>query len=116
MPGGDGGERREEPSRRAAIATTATSTRKVERRLQHRQRERLPLAGAHLQPVAHAPRCWPWAYRRTNGPRPTHPGYGAKVSYQREYSYFFTNRGFNPSQVYTEAMWQKTGEILPFLQ
>jgi hypothetical protein len=46
----------------------------------------------------------------------THPGYGAKVSFQSEYSYFFTNRGFNPSQVYTEAMWQKTGEMLPFLR
>jgi hypothetical protein len=46
----------------------------------------------------------------------THPGYGAKVAYQPQYAYFFTNQGFTASQVYTDAMWQKTGEVLPFLK
>jgi hypothetical protein len=46
----------------------------------------------------------------------THPGYGAKVAYQSTYAYFFTNKGFTPAQVYSDAMWQKTGELLPFLR
>jgi hypothetical protein len=46
---------------------------------------------------------------------PDHPGYGWKPSYQSTYEYFFTNKGFTSSQAYPQAMWQKTGEILPFL-
>jgi hypothetical protein len=45
---------------------------------------------------------------------PTHPGYGARVIYQAM-QYIFTNKGFTDAQVYNEAMWRKTGEILPFL-
>jgi hypothetical protein len=45
----------------------------------------------------------------------THPGYGARVTYQSQYAYFFTNRGFTAEQVYSDAVWAKTGEILPFL-
>jgi hypothetical protein len=45
----------------------------------------------------------------------THPGYGARVAYQSGYSYFFTNVGTTADQVYSDALWQKTGEILPFL-
>jgi hypothetical protein len=45
----------------------------------------------------------------------THPGYGAKVSYPSQYAYFFTNQGFTDADCYTDGMWQKTGEILPFL-
>jgi hypothetical protein len=44
-----------------------------------------------------------------------HPGYGWKPSYQSTYEYFFSNKGFSSSQAYPPAMWQKTGEILPFL-
>jgi hypothetical protein len=44
-----------------------------------------------------------------------HPGYGAKVAYQSQYAYFFTNRGFSAADVYSDAVWQKTGELLPFL-
>ena len=46
---------------------------------------------------------------------PDHPGYGWKASYQSDYSYFFTNEGFTASQAYPTVMWQKTGEMLPFL-
>jgi len=46
---------------------------------------------------------------------PDHPGYGWKPSYQATYEYFFTNKGFTSSQAYPPTMWQKTGEILPFL-
>ena len=46
----------------------------------------------------------------------THTGYGAKVAYQAAYSYFFTNQGFTASQVYSDAIWQKAGETLPFLK
>jgi uncharacterized protein DUF1552 len=46
---------------------------------------------------------------------PDHPGYGWKPSYQSEYEYFFTNKGFSSAQAYPAAMWQKGGEILPFL-
>jgi hypothetical protein len=44
----------------------------------------------------------------------THPGYGARVSLPSD---FFAYSPGTPktSDVYTEAMWQKTGEILPFL-
>jgi hypothetical protein len=45
----------------------------------------------------------------------THPGYGARVSYAGQPDYFFTNQGFKDTDCYTDAMWQKTGEILPFL-
>jgi hypothetical protein len=45
----------------------------------------------------------------------SHPGYGAKVTYQSQYDYFFTNRGFSPEDVYSDAVWQKAGELLPFL-
>jgi hypothetical protein len=45
----------------------------------------------------------------------THPGYGAKVTYPSASAYFFTNQGFSASDVYNDALWQKTGEILPFL-
>jgi hypothetical protein len=45
----------------------------------------------------------------------SHPGYGAKVTYQSQYDYFFTNRGFSAADVYSDAVWQKTGELLPFL-
>lgn len=45
----------------------------------------------------------------------SHPGYGAKVSYQSEYAYFFTNQGFSAEDVYSSAVWQKSGELLPFL-
>jgi hypothetical protein len=44
-----------------------------------------------------------------------HPGYGAKVTYPSQYAYFFTNRGFSSDDVYSDAVWQKTGELLPFL-
>lgn len=46
---------------------------------------------------------------------PNHPGYGARVTYQSEYDYFFTNRGFSAEDVYSDAVWQKAGELLPFL-
>ncbi|WP_426754656.1 DUF1552 domain-containing protein [Myxococcus sp. Y35] len=46
---------------------------------------------------------------------PDHPGYGWKASYQSTYEYFFTNRGFSSAQAYPASMWQKTGELLPFL-
>jgi hypothetical protein len=45
-----------------------------------------------------------------------HPGYGAKVTYQSQYAYFFTNRGFSAADVYSDAVWQKAGELLPFLK
>jgi hypothetical protein len=45
---------------------------------------------------------------------PDHAGYGWKASYQSQYAYFFTNKGFTPDQAYAQA-WTKTGEILPFL-
>lgn len=45
----------------------------------------------------------------------THPGYGARVTYQSDYAYFFTNRGFSADDVYSDALWQKAGELLPFL-
>jgi len=45
----------------------------------------------------------------------THPGYGARVSFPSD---FFAYSPGKPqtSDVYTDAMWQKTGEILPFLK
>jgi hypothetical protein len=45
----------------------------------------------------------------------THPGYGARVSLPSD---FFAYSPGTPktADVYTEAMWQKTGEILPFLK
>jgi hypothetical protein len=46
---------------------------------------------------------------------PSHPGYGAKVTYPSEYAYFFTNRGFSAEDAYSNAVWQKAGELLPFL-
>ncbi|NPD22077.1 DUF1552 domain-containing protein [Corallococcus exiguus] len=46
---------------------------------------------------------------------PDHPGYGWKASYQSTYEYFFTNQGFTSAQAYPASMWQKTGELLPFL-
>jgi hypothetical protein len=46
---------------------------------------------------------------------PDHPGYGWKAAYQSTYSYFFTNKGFTAAQAYPAAMWQRAGEILPFL-
>jgi len=46
---------------------------------------------------------------------PDHPGYGWKPTYQSTYEYFFTNKGFSSSQAYPAAMWQKGGELLPFL-
>lgn len=46
----------------------------------------------------------------------SHPGYGAKVTYQSQYAYFFTNRGFSAADVYNDMVWQKTGELLPFLK
>ena len=45
----------------------------------------------------------------------THPGYGARVTYGGQSDYFFTNQGFTDTDCYTDAMWQKTGEILPLL-
>ena len=44
----------------------------------------------------------------------THPGYGARVALPSD---FFAYSPGTPqtSDVYTDAMWQKTGEILPFL-
>jgi hypothetical protein len=44
----------------------------------------------------------------------THPGYGARVSLPAD---FFAYSPGTPktSDVYTDAMWQKTGEMLPFL-
>jgi hypothetical protein len=44
----------------------------------------------------------------------THPGFGARVSFPPE---FFAYSPGTPktSDVYTDAMWGKTGEILPFL-
>jgi hypothetical protein len=51
---------------------------------------------------------------------PDHPGYGARVTYQSygngtEFEYFFTNNGLTDTDYYTDAMWQKTGGLLPFL-
>lgn len=46
---------------------------------------------------------------------PDHPGFGWKPSYQSTYEYLFTNKGFSSAQAYPPAMWQKTGEVLPFL-
>jgi hypothetical protein len=46
----------------------------------------------------------------------SHPGYGAKVTYQSQYAYFFSNRGFSAADVYSNALWQKSGELLPFLK
>jgi hypothetical protein len=37
------------------------------------------------------------------------------VTYQSEYAYFFTNQGFSAQDVYSDAVWQKSGELLPFL-
>jgi hypothetical protein len=37
------------------------------------------------------------------------------VTYPSEYAYFFTNRGFSAEDVYSNAVWQKAGELLPFL-
>jgi len=45
----------------------------------------------------------------------SHPGFGAKVDYQSQYAYFFSNRGFSAAEVYSTAVWQKSGELLPFL-
>ena len=44
----------------------------------------------------------------------THPGFGARVSLPAD---FFAYSPGTPktSDVYTDAMWQKTGEILPFV-
>ena len=39
-----------------------------------------------------------------------------EVTYQSQYAYFFTNRGFGAADVYSDAVWQKTGELLPFLK
>jgi hypothetical protein len=44
-----------------------------------------------------------------------HPGFGWKSSYQSMYEYFFTNKGFSSSKAYPPAMWQRTGDMLPFL-
>ncbi|RJS24943.1 hypothetical protein DRW03_07360 [Corallococcus sp. H22C18031201] len=44
-----------------------------------------------------------------------HPGYGWKTAYQSTYEYLFTNNGFTAAQAYPASMWQKTGELLPFL-
>jgi hypothetical protein len=44
-----------------------------------------------------------------------HPGFGWKASYQSTYEYFFSNKGFSSTEAYSSAMWQKTGEMLPFL-
>jgi hypothetical protein len=46
---------------------------------------------------------------------PDHPGFGWKASYQSMYEYFFSNKGFSSSSAYSSAIWQKTGEMLPFL-
>jgi hypothetical protein len=46
---------------------------------------------------------------------PDHPGFGWKASYQSMYEYFFSNKGFSSSAAYSSALWQKTGEMLPFL-
>jgi hypothetical protein len=43
----------------------------------------------------------------------THPGYGAKVSFKLDY--WFTNKGFSQTDAYSDAMWQQSGEMLPFL-
>jgi hypothetical protein len=45
----------------------------------------------------------------------THPGYGAKVTWDASAAYIFTNKGLTPDQVYSPTIWSKTGEILPFL-
>ncbi|NTX51247.1 DUF1552 domain-containing protein [Myxococcus sp. CA051A] len=44
-----------------------------------------------------------------------HSGYGWKASYQSTYEYLFTNKGFSSAQAYPAVMWQKAGELLPFL-
>ena len=44
----------------------------------------------------------------------THPGYGARMGYQVDMTYF-SFWGYPESAVYTDAMWQKTGELLPWL-
>lgn len=43
----------------------------------------------------------------------THPGYGARVTFNLDY--WFTNKGFSQNDTYTDAMWQRSGEMLPFL-
>ena len=52
---------------------------------------------------------------KTEWSEPDHPGYGWKASYQSTYEYLFTNNGFTSAQAYPASMWQKTGELLPFL-
>jgi hypothetical protein len=44
----------------------------------------------------------------------THPGYGARVSYPADFFAYSPGRP-RTADVYSEAMWQRTGEILPFL-
>ena len=44
----------------------------------------------------------------------THPGYGARVSLPDDFFLYSPGKP-KTSDVYTDAMWQKTGEILPFL-
>jgi hypothetical protein len=44
-----------------------------------------------------------------------HPGFGWKASYQSTYEYFFSNKGFSSAEAYPSVMWQKAGEVLPFL-
>ncbi|WP_437911557.1 DUF1552 domain-containing protein [Sorangium sp. So ce302] len=44
-----------------------------------------------------------------------HPGYGARVTYTSQYAYFFTNKGFTADEAYSDAVWEKSAEILPFL-
>ncbi|WP_338866412.1 DUF1552 domain-containing protein [Myxococcus stipitatus] len=44
-----------------------------------------------------------------------HPGYGWKATYQSTFEYLFTNKGYTSAQAYPASMWQKTGELLPFL-
>ncbi|MGQ0504902.1 MAG: DUF1552 domain-containing protein [Myxococcaceae bacterium] len=46
----------------------------------------------------------------------SHPGYGERAAFPASWeNRFFTKQGLFPSQVYTDAYWQRTGELLPFL-
>jgi hypothetical protein len=46
---------------------------------------------------------------------PDHPSFGWRASYQSDYEYFFSNKGFGSDDAYPSKMWQSAGEMLPFL-
>jgi hypothetical protein len=60
--------------------------------------------------------CGAWGVPQAEWAETTHPGYGARVQVPAD---FFTYSPMAPDKnvndVYSDAMWMKTGEILPFL-